>query len=35
MRRMLGKKTQFEGFDKAHQVDYERTIAWLKTTGLV
>lgn len=34
MRRFLGKKTQYEGFDKSHQVDHERAVAWLKTTGL-
>jgi capsular polysaccharide biosynthesis protein len=35
MRRVLGKKIQYEGFDKFHQVDHERAIAWLEQSGLV
>lgn len=35
MRRVLGRKTQYEGFDKFHAVDHQRAIAWLKKSGLV
>lgn len=35
MRRLTGKKSEFDGFAKAHKVDDKRAIAWLKSEGIV
>lgn len=34
-KKITGKKTFKEGFQISHQVDVEKTIGWLKTSGLV
>lgn len=35
MRRLTGKKSDFDGFAKAHKVDHKRAIAWLTAEGIV
>lgn len=35
MARLLGKKLKFDGFRTWHQVDHQRAIAWLESSGLV
>lgn len=35
MRRLTGKKSEFDGFSKAHKVDHKRAITWLKNEGIV